>query len=315
VITIPDRLRAKASRIRQGREWLAELPELCRRLGDEWSVDLGSPFTECHVSFVVTANRGGRPLVLKVPMPSRVELGTLAGGARADEAAALREWAADGAVQLVEYDTVTGAMLVERCVPGANLDDIGDPGDADRVAAGLLNRLHRYRPQPVQFDRLSDRAGRLARDLPARFETAGAPFDRWLLDTAVELLGQLCRPGPAEVLLHGDFHHHNILSAQRQQWLAIDPLPMLGDPAYDAVQYLLFRKGDLADPATEWGAAIGQFCALLDIDPERVKGWIFVRLVSDALAASIEGRALAELEAWQGDLWSARIVSQQSQSA
>ncbi|WP_020580081.1 aminoglycoside phosphotransferase family protein [Actinopolymorpha alba] len=309
MITIPERLCQKALNVSQGsRQWLAGLPEVCRRLSDEWSLDLGSPFAGCHVSLVVTANRGPRRLVLKVPMPSTVELGTLPAGARAAEADALREWAGDGAVQLAEYDPATGAMLVERCEPGATLDHVDNPDDADRVAAEVLERLHRPGLPRPQFDRLADRAVRLAHALPARYEMAGAPFDQWLLDTAVDLLGQLSRSGPAEVLLHGDFHLENILSAEREPWLAIDPLPMVGDPAYDAVQYLLFRKGDLADPPTEWATAIAQFSARLDLDAERVKAWMFARLVSDALAAYTQGMTMTELGAWQGDLWSARLV-------
>jgi streptomycin 6-kinase len=299
--TIPDRLRAKALAVGNGREWLAGLPDACRRLTDEWSVRLGTPFADCHVSLVVRANRGSVPLVLKVPMPATIELGTLAGGARAGEADVLRTWAGDGAVQLLEHDRATGAMLLERCVPGAPLDD-----DPDDVAAELLHRLHR--PGPPSIDRLADRAARLARDLPARFEAAGAPFDRWLIETTVEYLEQLSRPGPAEVLLHGDFQHPNVLSASRRPWLVIDPLPMLGDPAYDAVQYLLFRKGDLADPETEWAGVIARFCGLLNVDAERVKAWTFARLVSDALESYVEGTPPAELESRQSDLWSARLV-------
>jgi streptomycin 6-kinase len=304
VITIPDRLRSKALTVRRGPEWLAGLPELCARLSAEWSVQLGAPFAECHVSLVVAANRGPRPLVLKVPMPPAITLWTLAADVRTNEADALRYWVGDGAAELVQYDDATGAMLIERCVPGTTLDQHEDP---DHIAADLLRRLHRPDP-PGSFERLADRALHLAQQLPIRYEAAGAPFDRWLLDTAVELLGRLALPGPVDVLLHGDFHHDNILSAHREPWLAVDPLPMVGDPAYDAVQYLLFRKGDLADPAIEWAGVIDEFCARLDLDTERVKAWTFSRLVSDALASSVEGMPLPELEAWQCDLWSARLV-------
>jgi streptomycin 6-kinase len=308
MIAIPGQLRSKASGVRQGSEWLAELPEICRRLSDEWSVELGDPFAGSHVSFVVAAQRGDQPLALKVPLPSTIELGTLPAGARADEAAALREWAGDGAASLVEHDPATGAILVERCVPGQSLDHLADPGDRDRVAADLLERLHRPHPPAELFERLADRASAIAQGMPERYATAGNPFDHWLLDTAIELLGQLSESGPAEVLLHGDFHLDNILSAERQPWLAIDPLPMIGDPAYDAVQYLLFRKGDLADPAIEWAGVIARFCARLDVDIERVKAWLFARVVSDALAAYLAGRTVTELEARQSDLWTARLV-------
>ena len=34
------------------------------------------------------------------------------------------------------------------------------------------------------------------------------------------------------VLVHGDFHHHNILAAGERH-VAIDPKPMLGEPEFD----------------------------------------------------------------------------------
>ncbi|HEY2176457.1 MAG TPA: hypothetical protein VGH85_21825 [Mycobacteriales bacterium] len=83
----------------------------------------------------------------------------------------------------------------------------------------------------------------------------------------------------------------------------------LGAPFADShVSFVEFRKGDLAHPVTEWVGVIAEFCARLAVDIERVKAWMFARLVSDALAAYAEGRALAELDASQGDLWSARLV-------
>ena len=306
MILIPERLRSRADNVSGGGAWLSELPDVTRRLSEEWSIELGFPFPDCHISLVVTANQVGRPLVLKIPMPSTIELGTLPAGARAREANALTAWAGNGAVQLVDFDAATGAMLEERCLPGATLAVL-DPCDADDVAIGLLGRLH-VSTTSGTFERLSDRAARLALDLPVRVDGVKVPIDQGLLETTVGLLGQLSATGPAEVLLHGDFHHANILSAQREPWLAIDPLPMIGDPAYDCVQYLLFRMGDLADPSAEWERVIAQFCQQLTVDPERVKAWLFARLVSDAVAACTQGVTVAELEAPLGDLWAARLV-------
>ncbi|QDP95308.1 phosphotransferase [Microlunatus elymi] len=241
-------------------------------------------------------------------MPAEIELGTLAATARAGEAEALRLWAGHGAVRLLEHDAATGAMLTERCVPGSSLEDILDGAETDRVAIALLTQLHD--PQGAEgFVRLADRATALAKDIVVRHERCGAPFDQWLVDLSVDLLTDLASSESAPVILHGDFHHHNILAAQRAPWLAIDPLPMVGDPAYDAVQYLLFRKGDLADPEKEWGPVIHQFCSGLGVDPERVMAWLFVRLVSDAVAAHVEeGEPVALLEHDQADLWSARLI-------
>jgi streptomycin 6-kinase len=38
-------------------------------------------------------------------------------------------------------------------------------------------------------------------------------------------------------LVHGDFHHHNVLAAGGR-YLAIDPKPMLGEPEYDIPSFL-----------------------------------------------------------------------------
>lgn len=113
-----------------------------------------------------------------------------------------------------------------------------------------------------------------------------------------------------EAVVHGDFHHHDILAAERRPWLVVDPLPVRGDPAYDLVQYLLFRKGDLPDPVHVWRGVIERLSRLTGLDAERVKTWTFARLVSDAVAACEQGTPVPELEAVQNDLWSARLIHQ-----
>ncbi|MFD0747010.1 aminoglycoside phosphotransferase family protein [Phytohabitans flavus] len=35
-------------------------------------------------------------------------------------------------------------------------------------------------------------------------------------------------------MLHGDLHHDNVLRAEREPWLAIDPHGVVGDPGYEA---------------------------------------------------------------------------------
>lgn len=305
---IPEGLSARASRSARVREWVEALPGVCAELGYRWSVQLGEPFPDCNISLVLPAEGARLPAVLKIPMPAEIQVGTVAGDFRDREAAALRIWAGEGATELFAHDATTGAMLVERCIPGATLDTIDCPEEADEAAAGVMASLHGPRVGDIDgFERLADRATALAKDLPGRFDELRNPFDSRLLDEAVEILGELS-DATAAVLLHGDIHHHNILSAARRSWLAIDPLPMIGEPAYDAVQYLLFRKGDLADPATEWGPVIARFCRLAGVDAERVMAWTFARLVSDAIAACEQGLPTDELEARHGDLWTARLI-------
>jgi streptomycin 6-kinase len=75
-------------------------------------------------------------------------------------------------------------------------------------------------------------------------------------------------------LLATDLHAGNVLRAQREPWLVIDPKPFIGDRAYDATQHLFnCMERMLASPA----ATIRRFADLLEVDHERVRLWMFAR--------------------------------------
>ena len=51
------------------------------------------------------------------------------------------------------------------------------------------------------------------------------------------------------MVVHQDFHGGNVLRAQREQWLVIDPKPLVGERAFDAASLLRDRRDELArDP-------------------------------------------------------------------
>ena len=54
-----------------------------------------------------------------------------------------------------------------------------------------------------------------------------------LVDKAVGQLNELLVGPPAPVLIHGDFHHFNVLRAEREPWLAIDPKGVASEPAFE----------------------------------------------------------------------------------
>ena len=86
--------------------------------------------------------------------------------------------------------------------------------------------------------------------------------------------------GERVVLLCTDLHPDNVLAAAREPWLAIDPKPYVGDPAYDTLQQMLNFPGRLAaDPA---GLA-RRMAGLLDLDADRVRLWLFARCVQESV--------------------------------
>jgi streptomycin 6-kinase len=79
------------------------------------------------------------------------------------------------------------------------------------------------------------------------------------------------------VLLHGDLHHYNVLSAARTPWLAIDPHGLVGDPAFETGAYFGNPFGLMArpDPARIIARRVQIFTERLGLDRERVIGWGF----------------------------------------
>jgi streptomycin 6-kinase len=204
-------------------------------------------------------------VVLKVPMPHMEAEGEIEG---------LRFWAGDPTVALFESDPVSGAMVLERCLPRDSLRTAAEP-DQDGVIAGLLRRLWRTPTDPGAFRPLSVMVTHW------RDETV-ADSARWpdpaLVTQGLRVFKELTASTTDVVLLATDLHAGNVLSAARQPWLVIDPKPFLGDRAFDATQHLLNCRTRLR---ADVHGTIARFARLLDIDAHRVTGWLFARLAAE----------------------------------
>lgn len=201
-----------------GRAWLRTLPATVDALGARWGLRLGKPFAGSYVSLVLPAvESSGRPAVLKIQYPDRES---------AYEADALRIWGGEGAVRLYQYDAELHALLLERCEPGIALTTSGPTIGLD-VLINLLPRL--WLPAPNEFGTVADEARRWATNLPEEWESAGEPFAAALLDDVIATLRDLAGSQGEQVLVHQDLHGGNVLSAQREPWLAIDPKPLIGE--------------------------------------------------------------------------------------
>jgi len=233
-------------------------------LGQRWSFTVGTPFDSDDVSCAWVAPVemiDGTAAVLKLGMPH------MEGEHEID---ALRYWNGDGTVRLLEADDTLGAMLLERCEPGTALRTLPEP-QQDVIIARLLRRLWRAPMSPHGFRSLSAMTMYWSAETIAQAEHWP---DKNLVLAGLRLFEELPQSAPSEVLLVTDLHAGNVLRAQREEWLVIDPKPLVGDPAYDATQHLLNRAARLrSDPH----AAIRRLADLLDVDHERVRLWTFAR--------------------------------------
>jgi streptomycin 6-kinase len=268
-LIIPERLAATCRATPERRAWLEQLPNAVREVQDRWSLSLGAPFDSNEVScaWVAPAVRSdGIHAVLKLGMPHMEG---------EHEIQALRFWDGDPTVGLLEADDELNAMLLERCEPGTVLRQLPEP-EQDVIIAGLLRRLWRVPRAPHPFRPLAAMTAHWADETIAdavRWPDAG------LVQAGLRLFEELPRTSPSHVLLATDLHAGNVLRAQREPWLVIDPKPFVGDPAYDATQHLFNCKERLqSDPHT----TIRRFADLLEVDPERVRLWMFARAAAES---------------------------------
>lgn len=102
--------------------------------------------------------------------------------------------------------------------------------------------------------------------------------DKGLVRDGLALFSELPRTAPAHVLLATDLHAGNVLRAEREPWLVIDPKPFVGDPAYDATQHLFNCRPRLySDPL----GTMRRFAELLEVEYGRVRLWMFARAAAE----------------------------------
>jgi streptomycin 6-kinase len=190
-----------------------------------------------------------------------------------DEIAGLRLWAGGPMVRLIAADEADGAMLIERCRPGSVLRERPED-EQDEVIAELARELWRPAQPGWPFRPLSDMLEYWsASTLESR--------DSWrhpaLVERGLELFSELVGSARQRVL-HTDLHAGNVLRAERRPWLAIDPKPFVGDPAYDATQHLFNCRDRLGRRPDR---TIERVARLLGLDAARVRRWTFARATAE----------------------------------
>jgi streptomycin 6-kinase len=252
----------------EGLVWLQHLPDIVGECAARWSLRLGEPFHNAHVSYVAPVELpDGTPAVLKINFPE---------SEGEHEPDALGHWDGEGAVRLLGRYDERRALLVERCEPGTRLWETRDGDDVTRTLAGVLRRLWKPPREDHPFRLLSDAAAEWAEELPRAWEELGRPYEETLLDEAVAFLREAVPSQGEPVVLHQDLHGGNVLQARREPWLAIDPKPLVGEREFDTASFLRDRRWELrndADAGARVRRRLDLLASELDLDRERMRGW------------------------------------------
>ena len=262
----------------EGAGWLGRLPATLAFCEGRWSVSVGPPFPKLSHNYVAPALQAdGTAAVLKLSLPNS--------DFRA-EAEALRLFGGRGAARLLELDLERGAMLLERLEPGVPLTSVRDDEEATSIFADVLKQLWRPVPPDHPFPTVSEWARGMER-LRSNFGGGTGPLPSPLVERAEALFTELLPSQSKPVVLHGDLHHFNVLAAQREPWLAIDPKGVVGEPAYDTGALLHNPTGLLntSHPGRVLDRRIDLLAEELDLDRSRVREWA----ISQAVLAAYWG--------------------------
>lgn len=255
-----------------GQAWLDRLPRLVVACTQRWGLRLEAPFAELSYNYATPATDGaGRPVVLKICYPNP-EFPT--------EVDALRLFDGRGAVRLLAADMDDGAMLLERAVPGTPLSEVADDGRATSIAAGVMRQLWRPVPAIHAFPSVARWVGNMSRQSRHLMDPS-SPAWGWV-QRALALYGELSSTDAKELLLHGDLHQGNILAANRETWLAIDPKGVTGPPVWETGPLLINVLPERVDSPEGRRVLLRRADQLADelgCERDRLRAWGVVRAV------------------------------------
>lgn len=273
---VPDKIVSNVRRIDQHEvveRWLASLPSVVEQMCSKWGIALDREMPDTFASVVLFGHSTTLgPVVLK-SLPFADEF--LA------QARSLELAAGANVVRLYDADVDHGAMVLERILPGTELAQVAmDDEDSTRLAAELLCSFWRPVSDPAGLRPIRTRVEDVF-DWELRQELM--PLD--LVELAQERASSLlARPSPT-YLLHGDFHHYNLLRRASGEWAIIDPNGFVGDRGYEIGRWMM-NPADITereDFAALSARRLAIWSDVSGIDEGELAAWALVSVVLNTM--------------------------------
>lgn len=253
----------------KGKQWFADLPMILNELTRVWNLSHVVPVENMSFNYVTKAIQyPNKPVILKIICDKNAFI---------DEMHALQYFDGSGSIQIIAVNECHHALLLQRAVPGVTLTSIYS-SQIEYVMDSYVNtmqKLHqKHFTSQYNFKHISDWLIAIDHLTDHR---CPAP----LLEKAINLKNKLLASSTNEVLLHGDLHHDNIIQ-QGDQWLAIDPKGIVGEPEFEIAAFDFMYVRELANnPAIKKiieNRAV-RLAQKSNLNSQRIYDWILVRLV------------------------------------
>jgi streptomycin 6-kinase len=276
MIQVPDELAAFHARFRgdAGREWIARLPGLAQGALERWELTLDGEARHGMVGLVLpVVRKDGGKAALKVQHIDHEHVG---------EGTALRAWAGDGTVLLLDEHAAedTSMLLLELLDADRPLTTVNE-SEAVGIIKELLTRLNAHEAPP-EIRKLDDIIARMLAYVPEAVTKLADSREQLLLIRWADAVNDLGRAG--DRLLHWDLHYENVLAGQRESWLAIDPKPLAGDPAFELLPALHNRWDEVVAGGDVRAAVRRRFDQLSEgMDRDHAVAWTLARVLQNSL--------------------------------
>lgn len=167
-------------------------------------------------------------VVLKIGNPSNQEIIT--------EFHTLNEYNGNRFCKVLEVDLHNGVILEECVQPGLPLRNEKSLDKRISVFCSLFHELHKAPERAGVYPTYTDWVSQITEYMSKRHDCS----DLYLhMKNAKDLCSQISAMYSQKMLLHGDFHHDNILLDHTGDYIVIDPKGVIGDPVFDVPRFIL----------------------------------------------------------------------------
>ena len=122
-------------------------------------------------------------------------------------------------------------------------------------------------------------AAGLLDDFEPDWRATGRPTPRTQLDVALVFAAERAADESERRAVNGDLHFEQVLAAERESWLVVDPVLLSGDREYDIGRVLWTRLDELPH-AGDVRTAFERFVQIAGVPEARARAWVVLRSMS-----------------------------------
>jgi len=253
----------------QGKHWIANLPNIVNELTADWKLNHIVPVDNMTFNYVARANTNvNQPVILKISCDEK---------SISHEIQALKYFDGSGSIQLIALNEKYHALLLQQAIPGTTLKSLY-PSQVEYVMDRYIDTMRKLHDKRLSNN---DNYRHISDWLMAIDNLKNHSCPSHLVKKAIALKNELLASMTIEIFLHGDLHHDNILK-DGDHWLAIDPKGIVGEPEFEIAAFDFMYINELAnmdDVKSIFEARVKLLAQKAHLNPQRIKGWVFVRLI------------------------------------